>query len=162
MLSGDNEQTAQAIADNLGIENVIANVLPQEKSEVIQRLKSEENGKIIAMVGDGINDAPALTLADVGISMGTGTDIAIESGDIVIVGGKIEKVLEVLEISSKTLKIIKENLIWAFGYNIIAIPIAGGLLYPFIGLLLSPVIASVAMAFSSISVVLNSLRLRRI
>jgi Cu+-exporting ATPase len=162
MLSGDNEQTAQAIADKLGIENVIANVLPQEKSEVIQRLKSEENGKIIAMVGDGINDAPALTLADVGISMGTGTDIAIESGDIVIVGGKIEKVLEVLEISSKTLKIIKENLIWAFGYNIVAIPIAGGLLYPFIGLLLSPVIASVAMAFSSISVVLNSLRLRRI
>ncbi|MCA9379819.1 copper-translocating P-type ATPase [Candidatus Dojkabacteria bacterium] len=162
MLSGDNEQTAQAIADNLGIENVIANVLPQEKSEVIQRLKNEEDGKIIAMVGDGINDAPALTLADVGISMGTGTDIAIESGDIVIVGGKIEKVLEVLEISSKTLRIIKENLIWAFGYNIIAIPIAGGLLYPFIGLLLSPVIASVAMAFSSISVVLNSLRLRRI
>lgn len=162
MLSGDNEQTARAIADNLGIENVIANVLPQEKSEVIQRLKSEENGKIIAMVGDGINDAPALTLADVGISMGTGTDIAIESGDIVIVGGKIEKVLEVLEISSKTLKIIKENLIWAFGYNIIAIPIAGGLLYPFIGLLLSPVIASVAMAFSSISVVLNSLRLRSV
>lgn len=160
MLSGDNEQTANAIADKLGIDDVIANVLPHEKSEVIQRLKNEENGKIIAMVGDGINDAPALTLADVGISMGTGTDIAIESGDIVIVGGKIEKVLEVLEISSKTLKIIKENLIWAFGYNIIAIPIAGGLLYPFIGLLLSPVIASVAMAFSSISVVLNSLRLR--
>jgi Cu+-exporting ATPase len=160
MLSGDNEQTANAIADKLGIDDVIANVLPHEKSEVIQRLKSEEDGKIIAMVGDGINDAPALTLADVGISMGTGTDIAIESGDIVIVGGKIEKVLEVLEISSKTLKIIKENLIWAFGYNIIAIPIAGGLLYPFMGLLLSPVIASVAMAFSSISVVLNSLRLR--
>ena len=160
MLSGDNEQTAKAIADSLGIDDVIANVLPHEKSEVIERLKSEEDGKIIAMVGDGINDAPALTLADVGISMGTGTDIAIESGDIVIVGGKIEKVLEVLEISSKTLKIIKENLIWAFGYNIIAIPIAGGLLYPFMGLLLSPVIASVAMAFSSISVVLNSLRLR--
>ncbi|HRN85723.1 MAG TPA: heavy metal translocating P-type ATPase [Candidatus Dojkabacteria bacterium] len=160
MLSGDNEQTAKAIAEKLGIDDVIANVLPHEKSEVIQRLKNEEDGKIIAMVGDGINDAPALTLADVGISMGTGTDIAIESGDIVIVGGKIEKVLEVLDISSKTLKIIRENLIWAFGYNIIAIPIAGGLLYPFIGLLLSPVIASVAMAFSSISVVLNSLRLR--
>lgn len=161
MLSGDNEQTAQAIANNLGIEEVIANVLPQEKSEVIKRLKSEENGKIIAMVGDGINDAPALALADVGISMGTGTDVAIESGDIVIVGGKIEKVLEVLEISSETLKVIKENLVWAFGYNIIAIPIAGGLLYPFVGLLLSPVIASVAMAVSSISVVLNSLRLKR-
>lgn len=161
MLSGDNEQTAQAIAENLGIEEVIANVLPQEKSEVIKRLKREENGKIIAMVGDGINDAPALTLADVGISMGTGTDIAIESGDIVIVGGKIEKVLEVLEISSKTLKIIKENLVWAFGYNIVAIPIAGGLLYPFMGILLSPVIASVAMAVSSISVVLNSLRLKK-
>lgn len=161
MLSGDNEQTAKAIAKTLGIDHVVANVMPQEKSEVIRKLKAGEGKKqIIAMVGDGINDAPALALSDVGISMGTGTDIAIESGDIVIVGGKIDKVFETLTISSSALKIIKENLIWAFGYNIIAIPIAAGLLYPFAGLLLSPVIASIAMALSSVSVVLNSLRLK--
>jgi len=162
MLSGDNKKTAQSIAAELSIDEVIAEVLPQDKSAVIEHLKksSHNDKEIVAMVGDGINDAPALALADVGIAMGDGTDIAIESGDIVVVGGKLEKILEILAISEKTIKIIRENLIWAFGYNVIAIPVAAGLLYPFVGLLLSPIIASIAMALSSISVVLNSLRLK--
>ena len=163
MLTGDHQKAAKKVANELGIDQVIAEVLPQDKAEVIKRIK-EEHGEqsVVAMVGDGINDAPALAQADVGIAMGTGTDIAIETGDIILVKGSLEKVLEAIEVSQQTLSIIKQNLFWAFGYNIIGIPIAAGVLYPFFGILLSPIIASAAMAFSSVSVVLNSLRLRSV
>ena len=158
MLTGDHKDTAGYIADDLGIDRVIAEVLPTEKAEQIQKLKKE--GLFVAMVGDGINDAPALAEAQIGIAMGTGTDIAKEAGDIVLVHGTIDKVVDAIEISNKTLAIIKQNLMWAFGYNVIAIPVAAGVLYPLFGILLSPIIASAAMAFSSVSVVLNSLRLK--
>lgn len=160
MLTGDNKLTATAIASQLGIESVLAEVLPQDKAQKIKDLQKQFPRKIIAMVGDGINDAPALAQADIGIAMGTGTDVAIESGDIVLVKGTLDKVIETIELSRLTLGVIKQNLIWAFGYNVIAIPVAAGILYPAFGLLLSPVIASAAMAFSSISVVLNSVRLK--
>ncbi|MBI2990392.1 MAG: copper-translocating P-type ATPase [Candidatus Magasanikbacteria bacterium] len=159
MLSGDNQSTAEAIAKQLEIDEVIAEVLPQDKAEKIKELQSKEGGRVVAMVGDGINDAPALAQADIGIAMGTGTDVAIEAGDIVLVKGTLDKVIETIHVSRMTLKIIKQNLFWAFGYNIVAIPLAAGLLYPFFSLLLSPIMASAAMAFSSVSVVLNSLRL---
>jgi Cu+-exporting ATPase len=163
MLTGDNTATAKAIASELGIDEVIAEVLPQDKSNVIVRLKNEAAaGAFIAMVGDGINDAPALAAADIGIAMGTGTDVAIESADIVLVQGTLDKLLHALEESQLTMRTIKQNLSWAFGYNILAIPVAAGVLYGSIGLLLSPLIASAAMAFSSISVVLNSVRLKRL
>lgn len=158
MLTGDNSSTAKAIAGALGIEKFFAEVLPQDKVAKIKELQTD--GNIVAMVGDGINDAPALTQADIGIAMGTGTDIAIESGDIVLVKGTLDKAVEAITVSKKTLAIIKQNLFWAFGYNIIGIPVAAGLLYPFFGILLSPVIAGAAMAFSSVSVVSNSLRLK--
>ena len=160
MLTGDNETTARAIADELGIDDVIAEVLPQDKAQKIQELQKKEEGKVVAMVGDGINDAPALAQADIGIAMGTGTDVAIEAGDIVLVKGTLDKVIETVQLSKMTLTIIKQNLFWAFGYNIIAIPLAAGLLYAPFDLLLSPIIAAAAMAFSSVSVVLNSLRLK--
>ncbi len=161
MLTGDNIVTAQAIANQLGIDEVIAEVMPQDKAEIIKKLQQETKGKV-AMVGDGINDAPALAQADIGIAMGTGTDVAIETGSIVLVKGSLEKLVETIELSQMTFGIIKQNLFWAFGYNIIAIPVAAGLLYPTFGVLLSPVIAAAAMAFSSISVVLNSIRLKTI
>lgn len=162
MLTGDNEKTANHFATKLGIDKVIANVLPTDKAQAIADLKQEfGNESVIAMVGDGINDAPALAQADIGIAMGTGTDIAIETGDIVLVKGTLDKLVETLAISDQTLRVIKQNLFWAFGYNIISIPIAAGLLYPLTGLLLSPIIASAAMAFSSVSVVMNSLRLKK-
>ena len=161
MLSGDNQKTAQAIADKLGIDEVIAEVLPQDKAAIIVKLQKElKDTQYVAMVGDGINDAPALAQANIGIAMGTGTDVAIETGDIVLVKGTLDKVVEAITLSRLTLGIIKQNLFWAFGYNIIAIPVASGILYPAFGLLLSPIIASAAMAFSSISVVLNSVRLK--
>jgi Cu+-exporting ATPase len=160
MLTGDNQQTANYIARQLSIDEVLAEVLPQDKTTKIKELQSA--GRIVAMVGDGINDAPALAQADIGIAMGTGTDVAIETGDVVLVKGSLVKVIETIEISRLTLGIIKQNLFWAFGYNIIAIPVAAGVLYPSFGLLLSPIIASAAMAFSSISVVLNSVRLKRL
>ncbi len=164
MLTGDNEKIAENIAEKLGITSVIADVLPDQKFDIIKKLQkvNSKKGKVIlAMVGDGINDAPALAQADIGIAMGTGTDIAIESGDIILVKGTLDKVVETIEISKDTLRIIKQNLVWAFGYNILAIPIAAGILYPIAGILLSPIIASGAMAFSSISVVINSLRLKK-
>ena len=162
MLTGDNQRTAEAIGKQLGIDMVIAEVLPAEKAQKIQSLQAEQAGRIIAMVGDGINDAPALAQADIGIAMGTGTDVAIEAGDIVLVHGTLDKVIETIHVSKMTLRVVKQNLFWAFGYNLIAIPVAAGLLYPAFGILLSPIIASAAMAFSSVSVVMNSLRLKMI
>lgn len=164
MLTGDNNKTANVIAQKLGIDMVIADVLPQDKVNKIKELQSAVSASghhnIVAMVGDGINDAPALVQADIGIAMGTGTDVAIESGDIVLVKGTLDKVVESILLSRMTLRTIKQNLFWAFGYNLISIPIAAGILYPAFGIALSPVIASAAMAFSSISVVSNSLRLK--
>jgi len=159
MITGDNKRTSQAIARELDIDRVFAEVLPQDKVEKIKRLQSE--GLKVAFVGDGINDAPALTQADLGIAIGTGTDVAIESGDIILIKDDLRDVVMGIELSQYAIKKIKQNLFWAFFYNIIGIPIAGGALYPFTGFLLSPIIAGVAMAFSSVSVVSNSLLMRR-
>ncbi|QDP86541.1 copper-translocating P-type ATPase [Chryseobacterium sp. SNU WT5] len=157
MMTGDNEHTAKAVAQELGIEKYFANCLPQDKLAEIKKLQSE--GKIVAMTGDGINDAPALAQSNVGIAMGTGTDIAIESADFTLLKGDLLGVAKAKILSEKLLKNIKENLFFAFIYNILGIPIAAGLLYPFFGILTSPMIAAAAMSFSSVSVILNSLRL---
>lgn len=158
MITGDNNRTARAIASQVGIDNVMSEVLPDKKSEKVREL--QEKGKIVAMIGDGINDAPALTQANIGIAMGEGTDIAMESANITLMRGDLMLILEVIKISRRTMRIIKQNLFWAFFYNIAFIPVAAGVLYPFWKILLNPIFAAVAMAFSSISVVLNSLRLR--
>ena len=160
MLTGDDERTANAIARAADIDTVVAGVMPEGKVAEIQRLQAA--GYVVAMVGDGINDAPALAQADVGMAMGTGTDIAAEAGDIVLMRGDLRTVAQAIALSRQTMRVMKQNLFWAFVYNVVGIPIAAGALYPAFGILLSPVLASAAMALSSVSVVANSLRLRTV
>ena len=160
MLTGDNEKTAMAVATKLGIENVKADVLPDQKYDIIKKLKDE--GRIVAMAGDGINDAPALVQADVGIAMGTGTDVAMESADMTLIKGDLFGIVRGRQLSKATMKNIRQNLFWAFAYNSLGVPLAAGILYPFFGLLLSPMIAAAAMSLSSVTVIGNALRLRKL
>jgi Cu+-exporting ATPase len=160
MLTGDNERTARAIAREAGVDEVIAGVLPAGKVDAIKRLQGEH--RVVAMVGDGVNDAPALAQADVGLTMATGSDIAMEAGDVTLMRSDLTGVAAAIALSRGTMRVMRQNLFWAFIYNVIGIPLAAGALYPVFGVLLSPVIASAAMALSSFSVVTNSLRLRRL
>ncbi len=160
MLTGDNRKTAEAVARKLNINKVFADVLPDEKAEIIKKLQAEN--KIVAMAGDGVNDAPALAQADVGIAMGTGTDVAIESADITLLKGDLNGILKARNLSKATLKNIRQNLFFAFAYNVVGVPVAAGVLFPIFGILLSPMLASAAMTFSSVSVIMNALRLRNI
>jgi P-type Cu+ transporter len=159
MLTGDARATAEAVAREAGVERVVAGVLPAGKVAEVERLQAE--GKIVAMVGDGINDAPALARADVGVAMGGGTDVAVEAADVTLMRPDLRAVADAIALSRRTMRTMRQNLFWAFAYNVVGIPIAAGVLYPAIGLMLSPVLASAAMAMSSVSVVSNSLRLRR-
>jgi Cu+-exporting ATPase len=159
MLTGDVRATAQAVASAVGIDEVIAEVQPNDKREVVERLQRE--GRVVAMAGDGINDAPALAAASVGIAMGTGTDIAIESAAITLVGGDLGGIVRARRLSRATMRNIRQNLFLAFVYNAVGVPVAAGVLYPFTGILISPIWASAAMTFSSVSVIANALRLRR-
>ena len=159
MLTGDNPTTAAAIAKEIGISNYKAGMLPQNKQAEVARLQAE--GKIVAMAGDGINDAPALAQANVGIAMGTGTDIAIESAEITLVKGDLNGIVKAKKLSKAVMKNIRENLFFALVYNVVGIPVAAGVLYPIFGILLSPMLGALAMSFSSVSVISNALRLRR-
>jgi Cu+-exporting ATPase len=159
MLTGDNEKTAAAVANAVGIDNIMANVLPNDKLDKVQELQKE--GKRVLFVGDGINDAPALSQADVGVAMGNGTDIAMESGDIVIMEGDLENVVASIQFSKKVMTRIKENLFWAFAYNMILVPVAAGILYPIWGIVFRPEWAGLAMALSSVTVISLSLLLKR-
>jgi Cu+-exporting ATPase len=160
MLTGDNRVTAEAVAKRIGLDDVIAEVLPDRKSEVVKELQAQ--GRIVAMAGDGINDAPALAMAHVGIAMGTGTDVAMESADVILVKGDLRGIVRARRLSRATMRNIKQNIFWAFVYNSLGVPIAAGVLYPFFGILLSPIFAAAAMSFSSVSVVGNALRLRKV
>ena len=159
MLTGDNITTAEAVARRLGIHDVEAEVLPERKAEIVSELKVQ--GRVVAMAGDGVNDAPALAAADVGIAMGTGTDVAMESAGITLLGGDLGGIVRARTLSRATMRNIRQNLFFAFVYNAAGVPVAAGLLYPFFGILLSPVIAAAAMSLSSVSVIGNALRLRR-
>src|SRR5262249_42821022 len=161
MLTGDARRTAEAIGRQAGVDRVVAEVLPEAKAAEVERLQA--GGRLVAMVGDGINDAPALARADVGIAMGSGTDVGLEAADLTLLSGDLRAVVAAIALSRATLRVIKQNLGWAFGYNLLLLPVAAGVLYPLLGEagLLSPIYAGAAMALSSVSVVTNSLRLRR-
>jgi Cu+-exporting ATPase len=160
MLTGDTRTTAEAVANELGLDDVIAEVLPDQKADVVKRL--QRDGHVVAMAGDGINDAPALAQAEVGIAMGTGSDVAIESAGVTLVKGDLRGIVRARRLSRITLRNIKQNLFFAFIYNAAGVPIAAGVLYPIFGVLLSPILAAAAMSFSSVSVIANALRLRRV
>ncbi len=159
MLTGDNRTTAEAVADQLGIDRVEAEVLPDQKAEVVRQLQAE--GHTVAMAGDGINDAPALARAHVGLAMGTGPDVAMESAGVTLVKGDLRGIVRARHLSRATMRNIRQNLFFAFVYTSLGVPVAAGVLYPFFGLLLSPMLAAAAMSFSSVSVIGNALRLRR-
>ena len=158
LVSGDSKKGAEAVAAEVGIAAVLAEVLPSQKADLVKKIQRRGG---VAMVGDGLNDAPALAQADVGFAIGTGTDIAMEASDVTLIRGDLAEVATAIQLARRTMRTIRQNLFWAFVYNVVGIPIAAGALYPFTGALLSPVLASAAMAWSSLSVVLNSLTLRR-
>jgi Cu+-exporting ATPase len=160
MITGDNEKTAVNVASSVGIDNVKANVLPQDKLNIVRNIQRKDKGKVL-FAGDGINDAPAITQADIGVAMGNGTDVAMESGDIVVMEGDLESVVAAIQFSHKVMGRIKENIFWAFAYNGILIPIAAGVLYPTFGIMFRPELAALAMALSSVTVISLSLLLKR-